>query len=130
MWYVSVPQRRASLNEAAPTGMSMNSWKSMEFLACAPPFSTFSIGTGSAWAFEPADGAVERDLEVVGDGLGAGQRDGQERVRPQPALVGRPVQIDERVVDGPLVQRVQSRHRGGDLAVDVRDRVLDTPLPP
>ncbi len=53
MWYVSAPQRSASLKEAAPTGMSMNSWKSMEFLACAPPFSTFSIGTGNAWAFEP-----------------------------------------------------------------------------
>ena len=25
----------------------------MEFLACAPPFSTFSIGTGSTWALLP-----------------------------------------------------------------------------
>src|ERR1017187_7137191 len=30
----------------APTGMPMYSWKSIEFNACAPPFTTFIIGTG------------------------------------------------------------------------------------
>ena len=31
----------------------MNSWKSTEFVAWAPPLSTFSIGTGSRWALVP-----------------------------------------------------------------------------
>ena len=48
-----MPQRSASLKEAAPTGINMNSWKSMELWACAPPFTTLSIGTGSAWALAP-----------------------------------------------------------------------------
>ena len=31
----------------------MNSWKSSEFCACAPPLTTFIIGTGRTWAFVP-----------------------------------------------------------------------------
>ena len=34
-------------------GMTMNSWKSMEFLACTPPLTTFIIGTGRTWALTP-----------------------------------------------------------------------------
>ena len=99
--------------------MSMNSWKSMELLAWAPPFSTLSIGTGSACAFDPADGAVERDLQVVRHRLGAGQRDGQDGVGAEPALVRRPVQVDHGVVDRALVEGVQPADGVGDLAVDV-----------
>ena len=45
--------RSASEKDSAPAGTSMNSWKSSEFWACAPPLITFSIGTGSTCAFVP-----------------------------------------------------------------------------
>ena len=47
-WKISVPVRSASENEAAPTGRTMNSWKSTLLSACAPPLMMFIIGTGSA----------------------------------------------------------------------------------
>ena len=53
VWYVSVPHRRASEKLGAPTGMTMNSWKSMELSACTPPLRTFIIGTGSTCALGP-----------------------------------------------------------------------------
>ena len=52
-WYVSTPQRSASEKLGAPTGMIMNSWKSIELSACTPPLTTFIIGTGSTWALGP-----------------------------------------------------------------------------
>ena len=54
-----------------------------------------------------AHGPVEGNLQLVGHRLGAGQRDGQDGVGPEPALVGRPVQVDQGEVDRPLVERVQ-----------------------
>ena len=45
------PQTFAELT--APTGMIMNSWRSTLLSACAPPLSTFIIGTGSTWALAP-----------------------------------------------------------------------------
>jgi hypothetical protein len=39
--------RSPSANEGAPTGTTMNSWKSTSLSAWAPPLSTFIIGTGS-----------------------------------------------------------------------------------
>ena len=48
-----MPQRSASEKLAAPTGMTMNSWKSTLLSAWAPPLSTFIIGTGSTWALAP-----------------------------------------------------------------------------
>ena len=52
-WYVSAPHCRASENVVAPIGITMNSWKSIEFLACTPPLMTLNIGTGSTWALTP-----------------------------------------------------------------------------
>src|SRR5690606_30817064 len=46
-WKISVPARRASEKEEAPTGRTMNSWKSTLLSACAPPLMMFIIGTGS-----------------------------------------------------------------------------------
>ena len=37
----------------APSGTTMNSWKSTELSAWAPPLRTFIIGTGSTWAASP-----------------------------------------------------------------------------
>ena len=52
-WKTSTPMRRPSEYVGAPTGTTMNSWKSTLLSACAPPFSTFIIGTGSTCAASP-----------------------------------------------------------------------------
>ena len=52
-WKTSAPIRSPRANESAPTGTTMNSWKSTELSACAPPLSTFIIGTGSTRAASP-----------------------------------------------------------------------------
>src|SRR5207248_807988 len=41
------------------------------------------------------------------------------------ALVGRPVELDQPLVDAGLVAGVEAAHRPGDLADDVRDRLGD-----
>ncbi len=46
VWNTSAHQRRPSLKDGAPAGMTMNSWVSTELSAWAPPFSMFIIGTG------------------------------------------------------------------------------------
>ena len=48
-----MPHRSASAKVGKPTGMIMNSWKSMGASECAPPLMTFIIGTGSTLAFGP-----------------------------------------------------------------------------
>ena len=45
-WKTSVPTRSASAKLGAPAGTTMNSWKSTELSAWAPPLRTFIIGTG------------------------------------------------------------------------------------
>ena len=45
--YLGRGVHRAVENVSAPAGTSMNSWKSSELRACAPPLTTFSNGTGS-----------------------------------------------------------------------------------
>src|SRR3954453_2391885 len=52
-WKTSAPVRSASWKLGAPTGTTMNSWKSTSLSAWAPPLSTFIIGTGSTWAASP-----------------------------------------------------------------------------
>ena len=52
-WNTSAPMRRASEKLSAPQGTTMNSWKSTLLSACAPPLSTFIIGTGSTRADSP-----------------------------------------------------------------------------
>ena len=52
-WKTSAPMRRPSEKLGAPTGTIMNSWKSTLLSACAPPLSTFIIGTGRTWAASP-----------------------------------------------------------------------------
>ena len=53
VWKISAPQRSASAKLGAPTGMIMNSWKSIGLSAWAPPFRMFIIGTGSVAAETP-----------------------------------------------------------------------------
>ena len=53
VWKISAPARSASANVGAPTGMIMNSWKSIGLSACTPPLTMFIIGTGSTRAAVP-----------------------------------------------------------------------------
>jgi len=45
--------RSPSEKLSAPAGTTMNSWKSIEFWAWAPPLTTFIIGTGRTCASTP-----------------------------------------------------------------------------
>jgi hypothetical protein len=72
-----------------------------------------------------AEVAPERHVQLGRRGLGGGQRHAEDRVRPQPALVGRAVQVDHRPVEARLVGRVEAGHRTGQLAVDVGHGVRD-----
>ncbi len=53
VWNTSAPMRTASASVGAPTGMIMNSWKSIGLSACAPPLMMFIIGTGRTRACVP-----------------------------------------------------------------------------
>ena len=52
-WKISAPMRSPSAKVGAPTGTTMNSWKSTELSACEPPLRMFIIGTGRMCASEP-----------------------------------------------------------------------------
>jgi hypothetical protein len=65
----------------------------------------------------PAEVAVERLPRLRRRGLRDGQRDAEDRVRPQAALVWRAVELDQLPVELVLPRRVQA----GDLALDLRD---------
>ena len=85
----------------------MNSWKSTELSAWAPPLRTFIIGTGStrrlAAAVELGQVAVERLLGVGGRRLRRRQRDAEDRVGAEPALVRGAVELDHRLVERALL---------------------------
>ena len=81
------------------------------------------VGVGAA------DVAEQGQPRLVGGGLGHGERDAEYGVGPEPALVRRPVEIDQRGVDRPLVHRFETFHRVGDLAVDVGDGPQDALAP-
>src|SRR5215207_2181947 len=53
VWKTSIAILRPSEKVSAPPGTIMNSWRSSELRACAPPLITFSIGTGSTCAAVP-----------------------------------------------------------------------------
>ena len=127
-WYVSAPILIASEKLSAPAGTSMNSWKSSEFWAWAPPFTTLRSGTGSTRALAPPTTAVERHPRIGGGRLRDGERRSEDRVRAEPRLRRGAVERDERAVDAALVGGVEPEERVGDLAVDVADRAGD-PLP-
>jgi hypothetical protein len=70
-----------------------------------------------------ADVAVERQAASVGGSLGHGHAGTEDRVGPEPRLVGRPVELDHRRIDVALVFRVQTQHRIGDLGIGHVDRL-------
>ena len=98
-WKISAPIRSASEKLGAPAGTTMNSWKSTELSAWAPPLSTFIIGTGSTVgrvarvAVELGDVGVERHPGLGRGRAGGRQRDAEDRVGAEPRLVRRPVEL-------------------------------------
>ena len=73
----------------------------------------------------PADVLVERQAGFFGGGLGHGQRDAQDGVGAQLALVFGAVQLDHAHVDADLVDGVHADQVFGDDVVDVVDGLED-----
>ena len=71
-----------------------------------------------------ADIAIQRHVEGFGRRLGAGQRDAEDGVGAQPALVRGAVEIDHDLVDLHLLLDGLIAQRLEDLAVDGLDRLL------
>jgi hypothetical protein len=70
----------------------------------------------------PAEVAEQRLAGLVGGGLRHRERHAEDRVRAEPALVRRAVELDQRGVERLLLGRLQAADRVCDLAVRVRDR--------
>jgi hypothetical protein len=109
--------------------MTMNSWKSTLLAACAPPLMMFIIGTGSRFAIGAAEIAVERQPAVARGGARGGQRDGEDRVRAEPALVRRAVELDHRAVELHLVVGVHPLQRRARSPPPRCATASSTPLP-
>ena len=69
----------------------------------------------------PADVAVQGQADLVGRGVGHGQRDAEDGVGPEAALVVGPVEVDQRRIEAPLVEGFEPLDGIGDLPVDVGD---------
>ena len=78
-----------------------------------------------AAAVELGQVAVERLAGVDRRRLRRRQRDAEDRVGAEPALVRRAVELDHRLVEGALLGGARPGQRRGDLAVDVLDRPRD-----
>ena len=80
-----------------------------------------------AAAVELGEVAVERLAGVGGGGLGDRQRDAEDRVGAEPALVRGAVELDHRLVERALLGGAGALQRRGDLTVDVGDRAARRP---
>ena len=89
----------------------MNSWKSTELSAWAPPLSTFIIGTGRIARRLAAEVAPQRLALLGRRRAGRGERDAEDRVGAEARLVRRAVEVDQRAVEARLVERVEAGHR-------------------
>jgi hypothetical protein len=94
----------------------MNSWKSTLLSAWA------HHRNGQGRLGGAAQEQVERLTRLGGGGLRHRERDAQDRVGAKAALVGSPVEVDQRAVDRALLSGPGARQRTGDLVVYVGDR--------
>ena len=104
----------------------MNSWKSTELSACAPPLSTFIIGTGRTCAPPRRRGSARAAGPPPPPRRAPrpARRRGS-RSRPGGDLFGVPSSSISAAVEAALVGGVAAGDRLGDLAVDVADRLRD-----
>ena len=125
------PRRSAAPRQklSAPTGMIMNSWKSIGLSACTPPLMMFIIGTGSVARRGAADIAIERQVAAIGGGLGHGQRDAENGVGAEPALVRRAVELDHGLVDLRPAPRHPCRPSASKISPLTASTAFSTPLP-
>ena len=110
----------ASAKVPAPIGAIMNSWTSTLLSAWAPPLRMFIIGTGQQVRRRAADVAEQRQAGRVGGGPGDGEADAEDRVGAEPGLVRRAVEVDQPLVDQPLLAGLVADELGAD---DVEDAV-------
>ncbi len=69
----------------------------------------------------PPDVAEDRQARLFSGGPGHRQRDAQDGVGAQAALVGRAIEVDQGGIETALVERLKALNGRGDLAVDVLD---------
>ena len=77
-----------------------------------------------------AEVAEQRQVGGLGGGLGDGQRDAEDGVGAERALVGGAVQVDHRLVDQPLLGGVEADQLAGRSASMTASTAFSTPLPP
>ena len=87
-------------------------------------------GDGHHVRVDASDPAVERHARIAGSGLRDRERRAEDGVGAEPALRGRAVERDERVVDPTLVLGVEADEGVRDLAVDVPDGPRDAASQP
>ena len=79
--------------------MIMNSWKSIDVVGVHAAVEDVHHRHGQHVGVRAADVAVQRQLELVGRGLGDGEADAEDRVGAEPGLVVGAVEVDELGVD-------------------------------
>ena len=109
----------------------MNSCRSIEFVACAPPLITFIIGTGSVVRSRHRDSSQSGLLGRSGGRLRGGERDAENRVRAErgPCSACRRARSARGRVP-PGRARRRPRTAVGDLAVHVSDGLARRPCRP
>ena len=115
-------RRSAALRRSCstPTGRIMNSWKSTLLSACAPPLMMFIIGTGSTGVAAIGEVLVQRHLPRAAHRVRDGQRDAEQRIGAEAALVLGAVEFDQALVEARPGRWHPCRSSASrDLAVDV-----------
>ena len=118
--------QRVGEARARRPGTTMNSWKSTELSACAPPLSTFIIGTGRIVRRLAAEVAPQRLALLRRRRVRGGERDAEDRVGARGGTCSacrRGRSARGRGRDWSSASRPRDRLR--DLAVDVRDGLRD-----
>src|SRR3954463_5017579 len=127
-WKTSAPMRSASAKLGAPTGTTMNSWKSTLLSACAPPFNTFIIGTGSTWAAPPPRYRQSGRPSSAAAACAAASETPRIALAPRRALFGVPSSsiIARSRADWSVASRPCSASASSPLTLET---ALETPLP-
>ena len=126
-WYVSAPQRSAS-REARRADRHQHELLQVDVV----------VGVGAAVedvhhrhrqhvGVGAADVPVQRQLGLAGRCLGHGEAGTEDRVGTEPGLVVGAVELDQLLIDEPLIERVDAVQRLGDLVVDDVHRLLSHP---
>ena len=79
----------------------------------------FIIGTGKTFASGAAEIAKERKLFRRGRRMRVGQRNSEQRVRTEPILVRRAVELDQFLVEASLIGRIKALQSAGDCFVHI-----------